>query len=225
MAIEHLQTTVVDLFDYWAKTTPDAAAVQWNGQILSYAYVRHASLHVSKALLSSGVGPGDKIPITSQMSLELVPSILGVLRTGASYVPVDLAGWSKARVDATIKDLSPPVVLATSKLNPHGVPASVNFKEQWLCSSFDDTETCSQLDAIRRNLDTKALVYVTFTSGTTGKPKGVMIFHQGLHRFVTQTHGDSLILTPGERMMTAFSISFDGKPCPASPSTLIFAVN
>lgn len=224
MAINFLQTTVVDLFDDWAKSTPEAAAVEWHGQTLDYARVRDASLHVSKALLASGVGPGDKIPIISQMSLELVPSILGVLRTGACYVPVDLAGWSKARVDATVEDLSPPVVLATSKLEPHGFPDIIRFEEQWLRSSFDDTETDRQLEVIRRNLDTKALIYVTFTSGTTGKPKGVMIYHQALHRFVAQTHGDSLVLTPGERMMTAFSISFDGKPCSTTPSILILAV-
>lgn len=224
MTIEHLQKNVVDFFDQWADATPEAAAVEWNGQILDYAHVRNASLYVSRALLSSGVEPNDMIPVASQMSLELVPSILGVLRTGACYVPVDLAGWSKTRIESTIEDVSPRVVLATSKPSPQVLPDTVHFEEQWLWSSFDDVETCSQLDAIRQNLDTKALVYVTFTSGTTGKPKGVMIYHKALHRFVSQTHGDSLILTPGERMMTAFSISFDGKPFPARLSSLVFVI-
>ncbi|KAI3190941.1 hypothetical protein CBS147311_9683 [Penicillium roqueforti] len=207
MAIE---TTVVDLVDAWATRTPEATAVEWNGQRLSYAGLRDASLHVSQALLSVGAGPGDKIPILSQMSLELLPAILGVLRVGACYVPIDMAAWSKARIDGTLEDISPRVAIATSQPDTQRVPVIVFFQEQWLQSSFDNmNDTCSQLDAIRRGLDTNALVYVTFTSGTTGKPKGVMIYHQALYQFVSLTGGDCFNTAPGERVLLAFSISFD----------------
>lgn len=50
-AHHHLETTVVDLFDVWASKTPDATAVEWNGEIITYACLRDASLHVSKTLL------------------------------------------------------------------------------------------------------------------------------------------------------------------------------
>ncbi|RDW58848.1 hypothetical protein BP6252_13324 [Coleophoma cylindrospora] len=214
MAINHLETTVVDLFDAWATRTPDATAVEWNGQKLTYAGLRDASLHVSKALLSVGVGSGDMIPILSQMSLELLPSILGVLRVGACYVPIDMAAWSRARIHATLEDISPQVAIATGQPDTQRVPVIVFFQERWLQSSFDDTDdTCSQLNTIRRSLDTKALVYVTFTSGTTGKPKGVMIYHQALYQFATVTTGDSLQTAPGERVLLAFSISFDACAC------------
>ena len=212
MAIDYLETTVVDLFDAWATSTPEATAVEWNGQRLTYAGLRDASLHVSKALLSTGVRSGDKVPILSQMSLELVPAILGVLRVGACYVAIDMAAWSRARIDATLENISPQVAIATSQPDTRRVPVIIFFQERWLQSAFDDTDdTCSQLDSIRRSLDTKALVYVCFTSGTTGKPKGVMIYHQALYRFVALTTGDSLEATPGERVLLAFSISFDGK--------------
>jgi non-ribosomal peptide synthetase component F len=219
MAIDHLETTVVDLFDAWATSTPEATAVEWNGQRLTYAGLRDASLYVSKALLSIGAGSGDMIPILSQMSLELLPAILGVLRVGACYVPIDMAAWSRARIDATLEDISPQVAIATSQPDTRRVPVIVFFQERWLQSSFEDTdETYSQLDAIRRSLDTKALVYVTFTSGTTGKPKGVMIYHRALYQFAALTTGDSLNTTPGERVLLAFSISFDGKQASRPPS-------
>ncbi|GAT21124.1 nonribosomal peptide synthase [Aspergillus luchuensis] len=217
MAIE---TTVVDLVDAWATCTPEATAVEWNGQRLSYAGLRDASLHVSQALLSVGAGPGDKIPIFSQMSLELLPAILGVLRVGACYVPIDMAAWSNARIDATLEDISPRVGIATSQPDTQRVPVIVFFQEPWLQSSFDNmNDTCSQLDAIRRGLDTNALVYITFTSGTTGKPKGVMIYHQGLSKFVSLTGGDCFNTAPGERVLLAFSISFDA--CAATIWTTI----
>ncbi|KAL6890028.1 hypothetical protein GGI43DRAFT_430729 [Trichoderma evansii] len=211
MAINHLETTVVDLFDSWAVKTPEAIVVEWKSQTLTYAELRNASLHVSKALLSAGVKPGDMVPILSQMSLELVPALLGVLRVGACYVAIDMEDWSKARIDATLEDISPRVAIATSQPDTQLVPEIIFFQERWLRSVFDVADdTCSQLDAIRRSLDTKALVYVCFTSGTTGKPKGVMIYHQALNRFVTLATDDSLQAIPGERVLLAFSISFDG---------------
>ncbi|KAF3480033.1 uncharacterized protein GIQ15_07009 [Arthroderma uncinatum] len=210
MAIDHLETTVVDLFDAWATRTPEATAVEWNGQRLTFARLRDASLHVSKALLSVGVRSGDMIPILSRMSLELVPAILGVLRVGACYIPVDMEAWSKARIDATLRDISPQVVIGTSQLDTRGVPAVVYFQERWLQSSFDDEDdTLSQLDAIRRSLNTKALVYVMFTSGTTGKPKGVMIYHQALSLFATLATDNTNNTVPGDRVLLAICISFD----------------
>ncbi|KAL7940029.1 hypothetical protein V8C42DRAFT_42198 [Trichoderma barbatum] len=211
MTIDHMETTVVDLFDSWATSTPEATAVEWNGQKLTYAGLRDASLHVGKTLLSAGVRPGDKVPVLSQMSLELVPAILGVLRVGACYVAIDLAAWSRARIDATLEDISPQVAIATSQLDTRRVPVIIRFQDRWLQSAFDDTDdTCGQLDAIRRSLDTNALVYVCFTSGTSGKPKGVMIYHRALYQFVALTTDNSLRATPGERVLLAFSISFDG---------------
>ncbi|KAG9239911.1 hypothetical protein BJ878DRAFT_579455 [Calycina marina] len=179
-AIDYPETTVVDLFDAWATSTPEATAVEWNGQRLTYAGLRDASLHVGKSLLSVDVASGDKIPILAQMSLKLLPAIWGVLRAGACYVPIDITAWSRARIDSTIEDISPQVAIATSQPDtpPRCVPVI--------------------LDTIRRSLDTKALVYVTFTSGTTGKPKGVMIYHRALYRFAAVTAGDALNTAPGE---------------------------
>lgn len=219
MAIDQLGPTVVDTFDAWAERTPEAPAVEWAGQVITYAGVRDASLHVSKALLSAGAGPGDKIPVLSQMSVELIPSILGVLRVGACYAPIDLAAWSRARVESTLEDLSPGVAIVTAKTDTKALSKVVQFREQWLSSSVDGAdEVHDRLSAIRRSLDRKALVYVTFTSGTTGKPKGVMIYHRSLHQWATLTAGNSFDTAPGERVLLAFSVSFDGKHFKPNPS-------
>lgn len=219
MATEHLETTVVDLFDTWATRTPEATVVEYNGQTLTFAEIRNASFHVSKALLSKGVRSGDKIPILSQMSLELLPAILGVLRVGGCYVPIDIASWSKARIDATIEEISPQVAIATVQPDTHRVPVIVLFQKHWLRSPFHDMDDMhSHLDTIRRSLDTNALVYITFTSGTTGKPKGVMIYHRALIKYHQALHELSVPRTdatpklkPGDRVLLAFSISFDGE--------------
>lgn len=211
MAIEYLQSNVVDLFDVWAARTPEATAVEWDGRTLTYAALRDASLHVSRSLLSTGVAPGDMVPVLSQMSLELVPAILGILRVGACYVTIDTVAWSTARIEATLEDLSPRVAIATGQPNTRSVQVMIFFPELWLRSPFVDTDdTCGRLHSIRRRLDKRALVYVCFTSGTTGKPKGVMIYHRALYDFVASATRDTLMATPGERVLLAFSISFDG---------------
>lgn len=147
------------------------------------------------------------------MSLELLPAILGVLRVGASYVPIDMAACSKARMEGTIEDISPRVAIATRSFPEiRNVPVILFFQEHWLRSPFTDmADTSSQLNDIRQSLETKALVYVTFTSGTTGKPKGVMVYHQSLYQWATLTTGDCFNTNSGERVLLAFSISFDGK--------------
>jgi non-ribosomal peptide synthetase component F len=212
MAIDYLETTVVDMFGVWARTTPEATAVEWNGSRLTFAGLRNASLHVSKALLSVGAGPGDKIPILSQMSIELIPAILGVLRVGACYVPIDMEVWSKTRIDATLEDISPQVAVATDRSDTRRVPVIVFFQQKWLHLAFDDASgTLSQLDTIRQNLNSKTLVYVTFTSGTTGKPKGVMIYHKALSLFAALKTNNTNNTEPGERVLLGSCISFDGK--------------
>ncbi|KAJ5496623.1 nonribosomal peptide synthase [Penicillium fimorum] len=209
-----IETTIVDLFDGWAMKAPNRVAAEWQGETLTYAGLRNASLHVSQALLSAGVRPRAKVPLLTEMSLEMLPAVIGILRVGACYVPMDVVAWGRSRIEAALSELASPVAIATSQCPGLQLPViTVNFQKEWLHSPLvkaDDLYT--QLDALRSGLRTDDLAWIIFTSGTTGKPKGVMVYHRAIYAVSVVKHSDDLEATGenGGRCLLAFSIAFDG---------------
>ncbi|KAF2713299.1 putative nonribosomal peptide synthase [Pleomassaria siparia CBS 279.74] len=209
-----LEATIVDQFDGWATKTPGNVAAEWRGEQLTYAELRTASLRVSRALLAAGVRPYDKVALLTDMSLEMLPSVLGILRTGAAYVPIDVAAWSRSRIEATLFELSSPFALVTTPVPGLELPvATVNFQKQWLRSPLGKAgELIAQLDALRSEFKDDLLSWIIFTSGTTGKPKGVMVYHRAIHALtIAFNHSDYLEASLGKhiRVMLAFSVAFD----------------
>ncbi|KAL2017248.1 hypothetical protein VTK56DRAFT_2360 [Thermocarpiscus australiensis] len=213
-AFEPLEATVLDLFDEWATKAPDKIAAEWQGESLTYAGLRDASLHVSRALLSAGVRPRAKIPLLTQMSLEMLPAVIGILRVGACYAPMDVAAWSRSRIEAALSELSSPVAVVTAPCPGLQLPAStVNFQKEWLHSPpVDAHDLGAQLDLLRRGFRADDLAWIIFTSGTTGKPKGVMVYHRAIYEVCVLKLGNDLdsAAEQGGRCLLAFSIAFDG---------------
>ncbi|KAF7588774.1 hypothetical protein BBP40_005240 [Aspergillus hancockii] len=103
-------TTIVDLFDAWASKAPARLAAEWQGETLTYAELRTASLH-------------------------MLPAVIGILRVGACYAPLDVAAWSSARVEAALAELAAPVALIATEcadLTLQGVRVTVGFQKEWL---------------------------------------------------------------------------------------------
>ena len=212
-----LYATIVDLFDDWAAKTPDRIAAEWQGETLTYSGLRNASLHVSGALLSAGVLPRARVPLLTDMSLEMLPAIIGTLRVGACYAPMDVAAWSRSRIEAALSNLSSPVAIVTTQCPGLQLPViTVNFQKEWLHSPLENADDlCVQLDARRNGLRDDDLVWILFTSGTTGKPKGVMVYHSAAYAFSIVKlieHSNDLQITTeeGNRCLLAFSVGFDG---------------
>lgn len=207
-------TTIVDLFDAWASNAPTRLAAESQGETLTYGELRTASLHVSEALLVAGVKPREKVPLLTQMSLEMLPAVIGILRVGACYAPMDVALWSSSRVEAVLAELASPVALVTTECRGLKLPVlTVNFQKEWLRVPLEDAcDTHDRLGEIRRDLRGDDLAWVIFTSGTTGKPKGVMIYHKAIHAVTGLDPGADIEVAAqrGIRCLLAFSIAFDG---------------
>lgn len=212
---EPLHGTVIDLFDAWAAKAPDRIAAEWQGETLTYSELRHASLHVSQALLSAGVQPRDRVPILTQMSLDMLPVVIGILRVGACYAPMDVVAWSLGRIEAALSELSSNIIVVTSPCPGLALPPiTVNFQKAWLHSPLvDGQDLCSRLDVLRKGFRVDDLAWIVFTSGTTGKPKGVMILHRGIYAVSVMEHSDDIeaAAEAGGRCLLAYSIAFDGR--------------
>ncbi|KAJ4336823.1 hypothetical protein N0V95_008503 [Ascochyta clinopodiicola] len=209
-----LDATVVDLFDSWAAKTPDGIAAEWQGEVLTYGELRNASLRMSEALLSAGVPPRARVPLLTQMSLEMLPAVIGILRIGACYAPMDVAVWGSSRVEAALSQLLSPVAVVTTTCPGIQLPVvTVNSQKEWLHSPIlSDGDLCRRLDALRSDLRADDLAWIIFTSGTTGKPKGVMIYHSAIYAVTILDHGADLeaAVARGIRCLLAFSVAFDG---------------
>lgn len=164
------------LFERQAEKTPDAPAIQFASDILTYQTLNQQANRLAHYLRSKGVGPDVCVGISMERSLEMVISILAVLKAGGAYVPLD-PGYPLERLLFILQDSQVKIVLTRSSLwERQGLPVGevlwVEPGEELLCQE-SAVNVC-----VETHVD--ALAYVIYTSGSTGQPKGVMSTHRGL---------------------------------------------
>ncbi|WP_372666035.1 non-ribosomal peptide synthetase [Amycolatopsis kentuckyensis] len=174
---------LVDRFTTHADATPDAPALVCDGRTLTYRELDRRSTKLANALRA---GPGDVVAVLSGRSAELVVAVLGVLKTGAAYLPLDPA-QPAARRAAMVEDARPVLVLED-----------------------DVTALEAEGDETRRPVATSPgeTAYVIYTSGSTGRPKGVAVTHHSVLALFDQWL-DRFGATPGEATSAWSSIGFD----------------
>jgi amino acid adenylation domain-containing protein len=141
-------------FEARAAKAPDAPAVTFEGETLSYAELDRRANRLAWHLRSLGVGPEVRVGLSFPRSLDLIVAILGILKAGGAYVPLD-PDYPRERLDFLAADADLRVVLTPENLPETG------------------PETPPEVD-----VDPDALAYVIYTSGSTGRPKGVMVTHR-----------------------------------------------
>jgi aspartate racemase len=192
------------LFEAQVEKTPDAVALVFEAQQLTYRQLNHKANQLAHYLLSLGVKPEVLVGICIERSLEMVIGLLGILKAGGAYLPLDPT-YPAARLAFMLEDAQVPVLLTQSSLKK-GLPKTT---AQVLCLDVE-AETLSELsmENIASQVAPENLAYVIYTSGSTGKPKGVQIQHQSLTNFLL-----SLRQTPGlseqDTLLAITTISFD----------------
>ncbi|MFS0838676.1 amino acid adenylation domain-containing protein [Paenibacillus sp. 1P03SA] len=157
--------------------TPDAAAIQFGAETVTYAELNERANRLAHSLRAKGVGPEHIVALMASRSPLLLVAILGVLKAGGAYVAIDPA-YPKERIDWMLEDCGEALLL-TEKAYAGVLTRAV---AEWY---LDDPELYA---ADRGNPEfvqkPDQLAYVLYTSGSTGRPKGVMIEHRGLAHFI-----------------------------------------
>ncbi|HEY9657256.1 MAG TPA: amino acid adenylation domain-containing protein, partial [Allocoleopsis sp.] len=164
------------LFEEQVDRTPDAVAVVFENQQLTYRELNQRANQLAHYLQTLGVGPEALVGICVERSLEMVIGILGILKAGGAYVPLDPA-YPQERLAFMLQDSAVPVLLTQSHLADK-LP-SHSAKMRYLDKDWQDIEQQSQ-ENFAGNAKANNLAYVIYTSGSTGKPKGVLLEHRGL---------------------------------------------
>jgi natural product biosynthesis luciferase-like monooxygenase protein len=195
---------VHELFEAQVDRTPDATAVIHRDQRLTYRQLDERANAVAAHLRDLGVGPDSMVGIFIERSVEMMVGLLGVLKAGAAYVPMD-PSYPSVRIGMMLEDSHATVVLTHSRLagSIEGV-ADVIALDRFGGSRADRV--------VVPGLRSDHLAYVIFTSGSTGRPKGVMIEHRNVSNFCTAMD-EQLEFTPGTTTpgvwLAVTSISFD----------------
>ena len=192
------------LFEEQVEQSPDAVAVVFEGEQLTYGELNAKANQLAHYLQSLGVKPEVLVGICVERSVGMVIGLLGILKAGGAYVPLD-PNYPSERLAFMLEDSSVPVLLAQEKLVEKLPPNSARVV--CLDSDWEEIAAYSEENS-SSGVKPENLAYVIYTSGSTGQPKGILIQHRSLVNYTTVASAEYGI-RERDRILQFSSISFD----------------
>ena len=169
--------SLTELFERQVEQRPEATALRWEEQQVSYGELNRRANQLGHYLRRLGVGPEALVALVLERSVEMVVAVLGVLKAGGAYLPVDPA-YPEERIRFMLEDAGAGVVLRSGVAGEDESSKArvVRLGEEW-------QEIARESEAnLESGVTAENLAYVIYTSGSTGRPKGVMITHRNVLR-------------------------------------------
>ncbi|HVS81946.1 MAG TPA: amino acid adenylation domain-containing protein [Pyrinomonadaceae bacterium] len=193
------------LFEAQVEKTPNAIAVTFDERHLTYRDLNNRANHLAHYLRELGVGPEVLVGLCADRSLELIVGLFGILKAGGAYVPID-PDYPAGRTASILKEANPPVVLTQQSLT-QTLPLLEGARIVCLdCPAWGaSVQNIANLDHTATD---ENLAYLIYTSGSTTKPKGVMISHRAIMNVMLWMQS-AFPLNERDRVLQNISISFD----------------
>ena len=197
--------TIVDFFEAQAEKLPDNIAVAFEEEALSYKQLNERSDQLAYYLKNTGVQTGTMVPVCMERSIGTLVAILGILKAGAAYVPID-SKYPTERIRFMFDDVAARLVISSKESRGVVVMADHNINILEIDGDWPqvDKEPVNNLETA---ISCDDLAYVIYTSGSTGKPKGVMVTHGNVVSLVKGV--DFLSLSDKDILLSTGSFSFD----------------
>lgn len=194
--------TVVDVFEELVERNPDKVALIFEDQHITYGELNKRANSLAWKLKELNVSNDDYVALITERSVEMLVAILGVLKAGAAYVPID-PNYPEQRIKYIIDDCEAICVLTTGKV-------SVGISGRQLLDLYDQTSYSSKSSNLHCSKQ-NTLSYLLYTSGTTGNPKGVMIEHKNLANFCVCNYEivSSMMKEKEPRILSSTTYCFD----------------
>jgi amino acid adenylation domain-containing protein len=193
-----------NLFESQVERTPDAVALEFEGLQLTYAELNKKSNQLAHHLQHFGVGPEVAVGVYMERSIEMVIALYGILKAGGAYVPLD-PDYPSERIVFMLEDSEPPVILTQNHLQSK-IPV---MDSKILCLDTDWENIAEEESGnLSSGVAPANIAYIIFTSGTTGRPKGVMNTHQGICNRLLWMQ-DQYQLTQEDSVIQKTPFSFD----------------
>ncbi|MFD0275028.1 amino acid adenylation domain-containing protein [Kitasatospora sp. NPDC127111] len=199
--VDRPDTTLTAMIAEQIARTPDAVAVAFEGEpVLTYRQLDAAADRIAARLAAEGVGPGTLVAVSAERSPELVAGLLGVLRTGAGYTPLE-PEYPAERLAFLLEDSAAPVLLTQRGLPiPKGCTARVLL--------LDDPAEWPRARSRPAGPAPDDTAYLIYTSGSTGRPKGVPNTHRGIANRLRWMQ-DAYRIGPGDAVLQKTPAGFD----------------
>jgi amino acid adenylation domain-containing protein len=201
---EYPRACAHQLFERQAAETPDATALVCGDERLTYAELNARANRLARRLHRLGVGPESRVGVLMGRSAWMIAGLLGVLKAGAAYVPLD-PEYPRERLRFMLEDAGVGVLLTEQGL-AEGIG---EHAETLVCVDADAELIAAEQETNPAHaVEAEQAAYVIYTSGSTGNPKGVVVQHHSLVNYITaanRTYG----LKAGDRLLQFASISFD----------------
>jgi amino acid adenylation domain-containing protein/thioester reductase-like protein len=169
------------VFEMQVNATPEATAVVFGHQSVTYAQLNEKANRIAWQLLNQGVMRNQYVGLSVSRSIELIAAILGIFKVGAAYLPLDPT-YPASSLDFMINDCQAQWILVDDTAKQ----TLKNHSDKWIDihalndSSSADNQIAIELAAVNATSQSSDLAYIIYTSGTTGNPKGVMVEHRSV---------------------------------------------